>query len=436
MCDTFVLKKNGKIFFGKNSDREPNEAQILEYYPGKVFEKGSRLQTTYLEIEQARETFGIIISRPFWMWGAEMGVNEKGVVIGNEAVFTRLPYIKKNVLTGMDILRLTLERAESAESAVETIIKLMEDYGQGGICGFEDKRMSYHNSFLVADRERAFVLETAGKFWIYKEIEDFYSISNRLTIEEDFDEIHPEAIEFARKKRWLKKGETFNFSKVFSDFLFTKFSGSNSRWLRAYNLLKNSYNDFSIKKAFSILRDHGGEDYRPDSHLIADYICAHGGNIITRNATQTVGSLVVVNSENSTDIWATATSAPCTAIFNPVSFEFFPELGEKPDSFFNKKSFWWNHELLYRETLKDFVDRNYVYKKEIEIIEDSLIKKYYYEEINKDKNFFNENFKIAYDKYNEWYNWVKDRKIKKRPNFVFRVFWNGQNRKAKMDLRI
>ena len=35
MCDTFLalqpVTEDGAVLFGKNSDREPNEAQILEY---------------------------------------------------------------------------------------------------------------------------------------------------------------------------------------------------------------------------------------------------------------------------------------------------------------------------------------------------------------------------------------------------------------------
>ena len=436
MCDTFVLKKDGKIYFGKNSDREPNEAQIIEYHPPKVYKKGEKLKTTYLEIEQVKETYGIIIGRPFWMWGAEMGVNEKGVVIGNEAVFTKLPYLKKNVLTGMDILRLALERGGNAEEAVDVILKLLNDYGQGGICGFEDKRMSYHNSFLIADREKAFVLETAGVFWVYKEVEDFYAISNRLTIEEEFDKIHPEAIDFAMKKRWVKKGENFSFSKAFSDFIFTKFSGSYSRWSRALSLLRKKYDNFKLEDTFSILRDHGGEEYNPDSHFLADYICAHGGNIITRNATQTVGSLVVENSANNTKVWSTASSSPCTAVFNPVPFENLPIFEKKPDSYYDDKTYWWVHEKLYRETLKDFWERMNVYSKEIKFFEKRVIGDIEDDKKLNDLDFYNDNFVRAKKKYLEWYDWIKDRKIRKRPNFVFRVFWNGQNRKAGLNIRL
>ncbi len=436
MCDTFVLKKDGKIFFGKNSDRESNEAQIIEYYSPRAYKEGEKLKTTYIEIEQAEETFGVIISRPFWMWGAEMGVNEKGVVIGNEAVFTKMPYIKKGVLTGMDILRLALERGGTAEEAVDMILKLLNDYGQGGICGFEDKRMSYHNSFLIADREKTFVLETAGEFWVYKEVKDFYAISNRLTIEEEFDKIHPEAINFAVKKRWIKKGEEFNFSKAFSDFLFTKFSGSYLRWLRASSLLKSRYKRFKLEDAFSILRDHSDVKYSPDSHILADYICAHGGNIITRNATQTVGSLIVENRTNTTRVWTTATSSPCTAIFNPVPFGSLPILEKKPDSYCDDETYWWTHEKLYRETLKDFEERINVYSKEIKFFEERVIGNTEDEEIVKDLDFYNDNFVKAKQKYLEWYEWIRERKIRKRPNFVFRIFWNGQNRKANINIRL
>ena len=33
-------------------------------------------QCTYIEVEQAPATLGVILSKPSWMWGAEMGANE------------------------------------------------------------------------------------------------------------------------------------------------------------------------------------------------------------------------------------------------------------------------------------------------------------------------------------------------------------------------
>ncbi|MBU0528234.1 acyl-CoA--6-aminopenicillanic acid acyltransferase, partial [bacterium] len=169
MCDTFVampnITRNGSVIFGKNSDREPNEAQVLEYHPAVEFTKGQSLKCTYLNIPQVAKTNAVLISKPFWMWGAEIGANDKGVVIGNEAVFTKMPTEKEGHLTGMDLLRLALERADTSQIALEFIIELLADFGQGGPCGFEDKKLTYHNSFIIADSSEAWVLETSAHLW-------------------------------------------------------------------------------------------------------------------------------------------------------------------------------------------------------------------------------------------------------------------------------
>ena len=130
MCDTLGFLSGGCGWFAKNSDRSPNEPQVLEYNPAQTGLCGT-IQATYITVPQTDRTNAVLLSRPTWMWGAEIGVNEYGVCMGNEAVFTKGKYGKTG-LTGMDLLRLALERACSARAALDLLIALLEQYGQGG----------------------------------------------------------------------------------------------------------------------------------------------------------------------------------------------------------------------------------------------------------------------------------------------------------------
>lgn len=51
------------------------------------------------------QTNAVVLSKPAWMWGAEMGASDKGVCIGNEAVWTREPVAPGEALLGMDLVR-------------------------------------------------------------------------------------------------------------------------------------------------------------------------------------------------------------------------------------------------------------------------------------------------------------------------------------------
>ena len=100
MCDTLVAlagsTARGATLFAKNSDRERNEAQGLEMTPRRI--GGGPLKLTYITIPDAPQTYACLLSRPFWMWGAEMGANEHGVAIGNEALHARTPAQRQRAL--------------------------------------------------------------------------------------------------------------------------------------------------------------------------------------------------------------------------------------------------------------------------------------------------------------------------------------------------
>ena len=329
MCDTMVatgrVTRNGHILFAKNSDREPNEPQILLRIPRRKYDLSvcPKLKTTYLEIDQVEETNEIVISKPSWMWGCEMGFNEHSVIIGNEAVFTKEKY-GEDALTGMDMIRLALERTKTAKEAVEYIIFLLDRYGQGGNCGYT-KKMVYHNSFIVADKDEAYVLETAGKYWVMKRISDFYAISNGLTLENDFDECHPDLIKDSVARKMCTGREDFNFKRSYSDPLYSRFSGCQQRSSLAMELLRSNRVSITVSTMTDILcahRDGGDRVYRKGS---MNNVCMHAGSMIS---SQTTASIVAELKDES-EYWYTASSLPCISVFKPFvfnsDFELFKE---------------------------------------------------------------------------------------------------------------
>jgi len=202
------------MLFAKNSDRDPNEPHVVLFVPARQFRAGAQLRCTYLSIPQAERTNAVLLLKPDWIWGAEMDVNEHGVAIGNEAVFTKIKQ-GSDALTGMDLLRLALERSDSAESAFGLITELLETYGQGGNCGYT-KDFRYDNSFLIADPKTAYVLETAGKNYAAYKVTHRAAISNSLSI-------HTEHT----LRRGIREGD--DFARTFAEPFFSHFARGKHR---------------------------------------------------------------------------------------------------------------------------------------------------------------------------------------------------------------
>lgn len=183
MCDTLCTGGGGQMLFAKNSDRPLAEVQVVEGHPRRP--AGGELHTQYLSIPD-RGALAVIGSRPTWLWGFEHGVNERGVAIGNERVWTiDDPAREPDALIGMDLVRLGLERGTSAAEAIDVMIGLLETYGQGGIA---DATLgeAYFSSFLVCDRAEAWVLETSGRTWAARRTDSGTAISNRLVLGDDW----------------------------------------------------------------------------------------------------------------------------------------------------------------------------------------------------------------------------------------------------------
>jgi len=330
MCDTIGIgpkfTSSGISTFGKNSDREADEAQLVLSIPRKSHPEREVLQCTHIAIPQVSYTHAIVISKPFWIWGAEMGVNDKGVVIGNEALFTKIKPEKEPGLIGMDLLRLALERSGTAEEAAGVIIDLLSKYGQAGPCGYRDKKFSYMNSFIIMDRDGIMILETAGRDYAIKLHNDFAVISNGITITADWD------------RSSFAKGTDLS---ILTDPITTYFAGSVFRKRQNDAAILKGRGSIGITDVFSMLRSHYGTT--PSLGFNRD-VCMHASDPLIRRS-QTTGSMAVeLHPDDKIRIFVTAGSAPCLTPFKP----FMPAAPftdtSKGGSVYSEDSFWWRHE--------------------------------------------------------------------------------------------
>ncbi len=295
MCDTLYLKRGGKSFFAKNSDRSPNEAHLMIRCPARDYLRGESVKTTYVILPQVEHTNACVLLKPHWIWGAEMGWNEHGLHIGNEALFTNVKMERECGLIGMDLLRLALERTASALDAAELIISLIAEYGQDGNCAF-DKKFFYHNAFLIADGNDAYVLETAGRHWALKKAGDVCTISNCISITDDYMR--------------ADDGVKGNFKKQFENKLFTAVAGAENR--RRLTMEKICENGDPVALMMSALRLHASCDVDVNRSSTSSP-CMHAGNLF---GDQTTGSYV---SETGKLSFVTGSSFPCLSVFKPLT---------------------------------------------------------------------------------------------------------------------
>lgn len=358
MCDTMVAVAGATAegrwtLFAKNSDREFDEPQHLVLLPRARHPAGSRVRLTHVEVEQVPETAEVLLSKPFWMWGAEMGANEHGVVIGNEAVHGILPASIEPGVLGMDLLRLTLERAHSAAHAVEVLTGLLERYGQGGDCSRTRPR-TYNNSFIIADAAEAWVLESLGRHWIAERVRDVRSISNVLSIGPGYDKVSPSLLAYAREQKLTTPDGTLDFAARFRapD---QRRSGV-VRYARSSEVMRGQAGRATVAGMFAALRDHGvaanpaGRMPRGDER--GHTICMHPDPTAERQG-HSAGAWVSQLAPGQAVHWVTATAAPCLGVFKPVFPDCgLPPQGPVPDEREDPASRWWWHEKRFRPALE------------------------------------------------------------------------------------
>jgi secernin len=443
MCDTVVataeVTADGVTVFGKNSDREPNEAHHLLFIPAADHPAGSRIKCTYIEIPQVRHTHAVLLAKPFWIWGCEMGANEHGVAIGNEAVFSRVPPEKKEALIGMDFIRLALERAATAREAVDVITGLLAEYGQGGNCGFRHKEF-YHNGFIIADARDAWVLETVGPHWVAKKVKGVYTISNGLSIGSEWDLASPDLVDYAVQAKWCKGRDDFHFARCYADVIYTKFSCSGTRRERTTRWLVDRQGAITVADVADALRDHGEtrrEPWRPDTKQADMTVCAHASFGPIRYS-QTTGSMISHLRPGCPTHFVTGTAAPCTSVFKPVWLDVpLSDMGPAPTGVYDAAALFWRHEMLHRATLRDYGTMIRLYEGELDALEDEFIAgalERACDAADARAAFSAQCFAQADGAEVRWLQRVLAAEVRRRPNRIYSAAWRLRNRQAEMPL--
>jgi secernin len=320
-CDTFVglgsATASGQTIFAKNSDRPPEEAQPLELHERATYPPGTTLKTHFVEMPQAPVTHRHVGSRPYWCWGYEHGFNEHQVVIGNEALQSGLRP-SGPTLTGMDLVRLGLERGATAAEAVEVITGIVSEYGQGNFA-HPDGHLTYDNGFIIADPSEAYVLETAGHEWAVRRVKTQTGISNVLSITTDWDAVSPGAEQAARKLGWDGVGR-LSFADAFTES--DRFSGSGfMRRSRSCAVLDRHDGKLSATGMMSLLSDHADGDSDKTGFVTGidpgHGICMHSDRDGVSN---TAASLVAELCDDGSrlPIYWTSMYSPCLGIFLPM----------------------------------------------------------------------------------------------------------------------
>jgi secernin len=381
MCDTWIALRGAtstkQIIFGKNSDRPIFDCQPLMLYPRQEWARGSQIQLEYREIPQVETTYATLGSSPYWCWGYEEGINEYGVVIGNEAIFTKTFRAAAEAyhqgrgpelgLLGMDLVRLALERSRSANQAIELLGSLVEQYGQfgSGVPASDHAQGGYDNSFIIADPSEAWVLEAVGTRWAARQISQTYAtISNQPSIRTAWDQGSLDLAEYAAEQGWwpADKQGTFDFARAYIDQNVAR-QLSHIRAMRSRQLLAEQDGRVTVPWMMRIARDHYEDTFLQGPYFDAadpDFLslCMHvsPAQFTWGNTASSCIAALPIGSEQLPVFWWTP-GPPCNGCYVPffVHGSALPEIVSRAGTFgkcvvapdragedaFSADSYWW-----------------------------------------------------------------------------------------------
>lgn len=361
MCDTIVAQPdvtaNGAMLLAKNADTEVNEAQQILRLPARSHPVGTALRVSHLAIPQAARTHEVLLDRSFWAWGGEIGCNEHGVAIGNEAAFSNQAPDKDGVVV-LDLLRLALERASTAREAIDVVGAHVVRYGQGGNVQMMG---NYHfdSGLLIADRSEAWVMNCAGHHWAARRARSTEAMSNRYQLTDDWE---LSSLPLGTLK--------VDFRDRFADPAREHAAGANERESCAAGLLAARRGHITLHDMASVLRDLGDEasyDVTQDARPVR--LCMHAGPTPERFWHAT-GAMIAEVYPDSEIVWMTATSATDLSIFKPLFFGIdLPRTNLRPEGTDTPGTLWWRHERLHRRAMPLYREVKSEIRAEFDVLE-------------------------------------------------------------------
>jgi secernin len=322
MCDTLCAVGHDHSVFAKNSDRPPTEVQLVAAHPRRS--GVGTLDTQYLEIPE-RGAVATVLARPTWLWGAEHGVNEHRVAIGNERISTKLDAATlPDGLIGMDLVRLGLERSRTADEALDVMTGLLGECGQGGAA--DPHGEAYFSSFLIVDPTSAWVLETAGTTWAAEGVAGSRAISNQISLRRDWTRGSDDLVAGADFEAWSDRIDS---------------SGAGRRLAASCAFLgAHDPDQLAPRQVVAHLRDHGHGPWGlpggvsvpepPPAELRPDFtgisVCMHVHEYMT--TTSSMVARLPADPEAPARAWVAAGS-PCVSVYVPL----FPDATDTAGAF-------------------------------------------------------------------------------------------------------
>lgn len=422
MCDSFVALGNvtasGNTLFAKVSDRAVNEPQYFVRIPAADHIAGEALRCTFIEVEQVAHTYGVILSKPSWIWGAEIGVNEFGVCAGNETVYSKQSN-KQPALMGMDMVRLALERGKTAKEALDVAASMLEKYGQGGNCSF-DEEFYYDNSFLFADAGEAWVLETSGRDWAAKKVTGAHSISNFMTIRYA-DEMSRTAVSHARENGF-PLSEPFDFTAAYTDWGHPGNLNGMARKLCSGRVLDAKAGQLCVRDMIDALQSHNSSDPFLTGHFS---VCKHA--VGRHGLHQSTNSLAVEITPKGPVLWGAGMSIPCCSIYKPFWFDAYsPDVVCEYDHQEAGRLAWIKREGLHRAIIDGRIDEA-AYKADLRDLQEWIFTAYENVQADGRLAFACEVASREREFVEKWLNMAKDQASKPLGDAEYQKFWDHFN---------